>query len=718
MAITSIQRDLNNNVSLVRMTSTDSVATIATTDYVANQQSTIDALNGGVFDWRMTDMVMVAASDGNAFYYFKDSTFATLSIYAEQGSGTVNPGLVNQVAYYPVNGSSISGIPTLANGTLVTSGVGAPSISQSLPITVQANIDTVGTVVSGLWQSTAVAVPYGGTGNTTFTSYSLICAGTTSTGAFQNVVGTGTAGDLLVSNGAGSLPSWQSGVASGFINTGNLNDLPYYSNSPSGRTLSAIAGANSSVLITSGLGVPSLSQTLPSAVQANITSVGTIGSGTWNGSAVTVPYGGTGNTTFTAYSVLCAGTTATGSFQNVSGVGASGQALVSNGAGLLPSWQTVGAAYTPSALTRVDDTNVTLTLGGTPATALLQATSITAGWSGQLSPARGGTGVNNGTSTFTIGGNFTMTGAFIFNGTLTGNTAVTFPTSGTLATTSQLPTPAALTRVDDANVTLTLGGSPSTALLQATSITAGWSGQLSPARGGTGVNNGTNTLTLAGNLATSGAFASTFTMTAATSVTFPTSGTLATTSQLPTPAALTRVDDTNITLTLGGTPSTALLQATSITAGWSGQLSLARGGTNADLSAAASNGGIVWSNATQMQILAGTATASKMLLSGSNATPSWSISTIPSSAGATANKLLLSDGTNYVLSTPTFPNASATTRKIIVSDGTNWIASTETWATPGTSGNVLTSNGTNWTSAAPTGGSSGLTALNYLLMGG
>lgn len=48
--------------------------------------------------------------------------------------------------------------------------------------------------------------------------------------------------------------------------------------------------------------------------------------------------------------------------------------------------------------------------------------------------ANGGTGVNNGTSTMTIGGNFAMSGAFTYTGTITGNTAVTFPTSGTLAT--------------------------------------------------------------------------------------------------------------------------------------------------------------------------------------------------------------------------------------------------------------------------------------------
>jgi hypothetical protein len=45
-----------------------------------------------------------------------------------------------------------------------------------------------------------------------------------------------------------------------------------------------------------------------------------------------------------------------------------------------------------SALTRVDDTNVTVTLGGSPTSALLAPVSLTLGWSGQLSAPRGGTG--------------------------------------------------------------------------------------------------------------------------------------------------------------------------------------------------------------------------------------------------------------------------------------------------------------------------------------
>lgn len=58
-----------------------------------------------------------------------------------------------------------------------------------------------------------------------------------------------------------------------------------------------------------------------------------------------------------------------------------------------PAWDTIIAADVPgSALTKTDDTNVTLTLGGSPTTALLAAASLTLGWTGTLAVARGGTG--------------------------------------------------------------------------------------------------------------------------------------------------------------------------------------------------------------------------------------------------------------------------------------------------------------------------------------
>lgn len=94
--------------------------------------------------------------------------------------------------------------------------------------------------------------------------------------------------------------------------------------------------------------------------------------------------------------------------------GTNGQAVTTNGAGQL-GWTSFGAPYTASALTSTSDTNVTITLGGTPATALLQATSITMGWSGQLSIARGGTNNSvlgaNGTLAQSDGTKYTFTTA-------------------------------------------------------------------------------------------------------------------------------------------------------------------------------------------------------------------------------------------------------------------------------------------------------------------
>lgn len=71
-------------------------------------------------------------------------------------------------------------------------------------------------------------------------------------------------------------------------------------------------------------------------------------------------------------------------------IGTNGQYLSSSGTA--PQWSS------PGALTKTDDTNVTLTLSGSPSTALLNAAAITVGWTGQLSTTRGGTGLSSYTA--------------------------------------------------------------------------------------------------------------------------------------------------------------------------------------------------------------------------------------------------------------------------------------------------------------------------------
>ena len=88
-------------------------------------------------------------------------------------------------------------------------------------------------------------------------------------------------------------------------------------------------------MVTNGSNVPSISSTLPNPVQNNITRVGTITNGTWEGTTVAVDQGGTGRTTHTAHGILIGdGTNAIKS----TAVGSAGQVLQSGGAGSDPTY--------------------------------------------------------------------------------------------------------------------------------------------------------------------------------------------------------------------------------------------------------------------------------------------------------------------------------------------------------------------------------------------
>ena len=67
-----------------------------------------------------------------------------------------------------------------------------------------------------------ITVPEGGTGGTAVTAYALIAGGTSPTTPFQQVSGAGTSGQVLTSNGAGTVPSWQPGLSNPMTATGDL----------------------------------------------------------------------------------------------------------------------------------------------------------------------------------------------------------------------------------------------------------------------------------------------------------------------------------------------------------------------------------------------------------------------------------------------------------------------------------------------------------------
>lgn len=156
---------------------------------------------------------------------------------------------------------------------------------------------------------------------------------------------TGTSGYVLTS--VGGAPSWQPSAGGG------------------GGIASGGTSTDKAVVRWNGV--------LGTVVQDSvviISNAGLITGGTWNGNKIGLAYGGTN--------------------ADLSATGGAGQYLkqASAGAAITVSAITAAEITSGAALSKVDDTNVTLTLGGGFATALLSASSLTLGWTSTLAYAR------------------------------------------------------------------------------------------------------------------------------------------------------------------------------------------------------------------------------------------------------------------------------------------------------------------------------------------
>ena len=282
----------------------------------------------------------------------------------------------------------------------------------------------------------------GGTFSTSIPTAGAISYGNGSSYQFTAV---GTTGQLLTSAGAG-VPTWS-----------NIADIAVTSLS----------------FGTTGL-------TPATATQGAITVAGTlaIGSGGTNTTATPTAYGvayGTG----TAYAFTAAGTAKQVLSANISaaptwttltsgtsilyGDGSGGFSNVTIGTGVSFAGGTLSATGTGGTVTSVTGTSPVVSSGGTT-----PAISLASGYGDTLNPYAA------------------KTANYVLAGPTTG--AATVPAFRALVA-ADIPT-AALSKTDDTNVTLTLGGSPTTALVNAASLTLGWSGQLAVGRGGTGLSAG------------------------------------------------------------------------------------------------------------------------------------------------------------------------------------------------------------------------------------
>ena len=287
-----------------------------------------------------------------------DSVLA-LQGWADDGTSIKVVGTVQVNVSGAVSTGIVPGVMTLR--TANTSGVltTALTISNAQEATFASTVTAAGQITA-----TAGALISGSTGGGTAGFLSLF-ANTAALGS-MNVTAANNAGNytnVLINASTSASRTWTlpdaSGTvaltsgASGIVNSGLINQLAYYA--AAGTTVSGLATAANGVLITSAGSAPSISSTLPSAVQTNITQLGVI-----NQNITLSPNAGS-----IRYIILNTDNTYTGQFNLQAGGGSAayggGLIMYGDSHATRPGWVAAGLSSGHAASFSVDNTGT----GGT-----------------------------------------------------------------------------------------------------------------------------------------------------------------------------------------------------------------------------------------------------------------------------------------------------------------------------------------------------------------
>jgi len=153
------------------------------------------------------------------------------SVAATLATVNTNVGTFGSSTAIPVITVNGKGLVTAISTAAVVAPAGTLTGTTLASNVVSSSLTSVGTIATGVWNGTAIDVAHGGTGDTSLTAYAVLCGGTTTTNPVQSVAGLGASGQVLTSNGAGALPTFQTATGTGTVNSGTATHLAYYATS-------------------------------------------------------------------------------------------------------------------------------------------------------------------------------------------------------------------------------------------------------------------------------------------------------------------------------------------------------------------------------------------------------------------------------------------------------------------------------------------------------
>ena len=296
-----------------------------TTDTLTNKTLTTADINGGTAD-SLTSLSI--RSTGAAFdlklataVVFTADRTLTLTIPDAATALTLTGDLIRVGAHsLTLTTTGVTDVTLPTSGTLITNAV-----------TALASLVTVGTLTTGTWNANVIGVAYGGTGAATLTDHGVLLG--SGAGAITPTAA-GTAGQILTSGGAAADPAWTTAT---YPATTTINRILY---SSANNVVADLATANSGVLVTSALGVPSIATDIPTAVTIGAAYIYRAG-----GTDIPLLDGGT-NASLAAVNGGVVYSTAAA--LAITAAGAAGQILTSAGAAA-PVWTTATYPATTTA---------------------------------------------------------------------------------------------------------------------------------------------------------------------------------------------------------------------------------------------------------------------------------------------------------------------------------------------------------------------------------